>query len=185
MTTTTDTSRIAALVVGIGFCVIAGIEIAYSGNFHGHYDHPREYLLDGVLFITLLGAALAARGFTPLLQAPRMPAALATIGPTLVAIGVLFGMIAGEDPSWFVALGGPGNLMWLIGTVWIGLWAWRTRAFTRFAAVGLALTVPFGIVGAQAGSSVVVGIAWIYIAARVLGPRAFEKAMTAEAQPAN
>lgn len=184
MTSTTDMSRIAALVAGIGFCVLAGIQIAYSGNFHGHYDHPREYVLDGVLFITLLGAALASRGFTPLLHAPRTAAALATIGPTLVAIGVLFGMIAGEDPSWFVALGGPGNLMWLIGTVWIGGWAWRTRAFPRLAAVGLALTVPLGIIGSQSGTSVIVGIAWIYLAARVLSPRPSDDAMTAEAQPA-
>jgi hypothetical protein len=163
------TSWFGALAIagGVCFLVVAWIG-ATNPTFHGDLNSPIEYLNDAfgsaALALTIPGL-LALRGVQ---GAPRAAVETAVTGQLLILIGVLAGLLLGEDPSWFPIVGIPGNLLWLIGTVRIARHTWRARVFPRWTAIALALTVPVGMVLGEFGGSALPGVLWIYLGWRLI-----------------
>jgi hypothetical protein len=81
---------------------------------------------------------------------------------------VLAGLLTGESPAWFAAVGVPGNLLYLVGTIGLAVWAWRSRRLPRACAVGLGLLVPVGLVLAEFGGTLFPAVLWAYLGLRLL-----------------
>ncbi|HVL95891.1 MAG TPA: hypothetical protein VM266_08525 [Solirubrobacteraceae bacterium] len=131
---------------------------------------PEHYVNDGSFAAALV---LTAAGFLLLRrerQAPPRATAAAIGGQLLVAIGVLAGLVTGTVPGWFAAVGVPGNLVAFVATVVLAVWAWRTRALPRPAALALGLVVPVALVGGDAGGAILPAALWGYVGARALTP---------------
>ena len=155
----------AALVAAAALTVLAGVH-ATHGTFDDRLTTTADYLNDGSFTVALVALALAATG---LRGAPAWALRCAVAGPLLVAVGVIAGLATGESPGWFAAVGVPGNLLWLAGTVALGRWAWRSGALPRPLALGVALTVPTALILAEIGGSAVAAVAWAAIGLRWLG----------------
>jgi len=167
---TPNTRRLAALAIarGMAFIVLAWIG-ATNPPFHGHLDTTVEYRSDAFLSAALVLTIAGLVALRRLQGAPRGAVETAVAGQLLLLIGVGAGLALGEVPSWFAAVGVPGNLLWLIGTVRIGRHTWRVRVFPRWTAVAIGLTVPAGIVLGEFGGGVLPGVLWIYLGLRFLG----------------
>jgi hypothetical protein len=159
----------AAIAGGMAFLGVAWIG-ATNPTFHGHLDTTVEYLNDAFLSAALALTIPGLVALRRLQSAPRGAVETAVAGQLLLLIGVAAGLALGEDPSWFAAVGVPGNLLWLIGTVRIGRHTWRAGVFPRWAAVAIALTVPVGIVLGEFGGSALPGLLWIYLGLRLIPP---------------
>jgi hypothetical protein len=157
---------VAALTLSASLCVLASVH-ATHGTFDDQLTTTADYLNDGSFTLALVAFALAVQGFARLAP-PRWALRLATIGPLLVAAGVAPALATGESPGWFAAVGVPGNLMWLVGTIALGVWAWRSRAIPRPLAAGVAATVPFALILAEIGGSAIPAIVWAAIGLRWL-----------------
>ena len=48
------------------------------------------------------------------------------------------------------------------------MWAWRSRALPRLAAVGLALLIPVGLAFAEFGGTFLPAVLWAYLGLRLL-----------------
>lgn len=156
----------AALTLSASLCVLAGVH-ATHGTFDDQLTTTADYLNDGSFTVALVAFAFAVQGLGRL-AAPRWALRLATIGPLLVAAGVAPALATGESPAWFAAVGIPGNLMWLVGTIGLGVWAWRSRVLPRPLAAGVAATVPFALILAEIGGSAIPAIVWAAIGLRWL-----------------
>jgi hypothetical protein len=98
--------------------------------------------------------------------ASRWAIACATLGPLLVVTGIGTGIALGHSPSWFAAVGIPGNLLWLVGLIGLGRATARSRAMPRWVAYALPLSViallPFG----ELGGSILTAALWAWLAHR-------------------
>ena len=167
MTTELRGRGAAALLLALALLVLAGVH-ATLGTFDDQLTTTADYLNDGSFSVALVAFAFAIQGLRTM-GAPRWPVRLATTGAVLVAAGVAPALATGESPAWFAAVGVPGNLLWLIGTVALARWAWRSGALPRWLAVGVGLTVPSALVLAEVGGSAIAAVVWATIGLRWLG----------------
>jgi hypothetical protein len=167
MTTDLRGHGAAALVLAGALTILAAVH-ATHGTFDDQLSSSADYLNDGSFAVALIAFAFAVQGLRTL-GAPRWPVRLASAGALLVAAGVAAALATGESPAWFAAVGIPGNLLWLVGTVALARWAWRARALPRWLAVGIGLTVPSALVLAELGGSAIAAVAWAIIGLRWLG----------------
>ena len=66
-------------------------------------------------------------------------------------------------------LGLPGNLLAWVGFIWLGIWAWRSRALPRWVAVLMLVSVPqVTLVLADLGGSALTGALWCGIGVQLL-----------------
>jgi hypothetical protein len=160
--------RTAALVAlgGVAFIVMAVVQATHP-TFDDQLTTTIDYVNDGSFALALL---LTIPGLLAL-AGPTAPTRLAVAGQALIVAGVVPALATGESPSWFAAVGVPGVLATLVGTVWLGVRAWRSASLPRPAAVALALTVPAGIIAADVGAAVVPGIFWLWLGARLVATR--------------
>lgn len=156
-----------AIAAGLSGLLLAVIQLT-SGPFEGHYVRTVEYFNDFAL-IGLLGFAAGGEIAVRRTQGGS-PWAIRTaiVGQCLLVFGISVGIALAEDPDWFFVIGAPGQLLWLTGTVGLGVQIWKARVFPRWTAVGVALTVPFGIIGAEFGLTAVVGATWLFLGLRML-----------------
>lgn len=165
----TTRSRLAALVAfgGLAFIAVAAVNLA-APPLEGGFDSTSEYLRE---VFSLLAIALTVPGIFLLRElqgAPRGSVEMAAAGQSLIVAGIAAGLVIGEAPSWFMALGAPGLLLWLIGTVRIAGHTWRAGRLPRWTAIGIGLTVPVGMVMGEIGGSLLPGALWLYLAATKL-----------------
>ncbi|MBD0282761.1 MAG: hypothetical protein ICV69_11295 [Thermoleophilaceae bacterium] len=171
------TTRLAALALagGLAFAIVGVIRLTHA-PFEGHYASTTEYAQDIALLSALLLTIPGLVALRRIQGAPRGSLAAAVAGQALLGTGVAGGIASGEDPSWFFAVAGPALLLLLFGTVWIGIHTWRAGFLPRWGAVGIALTVPVGIAPlSEVGGSLLVGLLWIYLAARLMAPGARQR----------
>lgn len=69
-----------------------------------------------------------------------------------------------EDPEWFAVLGLPGNLLASIGFIVAALAGWRSRRIPGWAAVLLGVGGFVAILGAELGTTVLIGCYWLWYA---------------------
>ncbi len=161
-----DTQLTAATLTGAGaFLALAGIHVTH-GTFDAQLTSAVDYANDTLFTLGLLGAAAAAQ----LLRrhgAGARATLLATFGPLLVAAGVVAGLVLGHSPSWFAAVGVPGNLLWLTGLILVAARALRAGTLPAPLALALPLCVVCGVGMAEFGGSIVPAVVLAALAARL------------------
>jgi hypothetical protein len=159
-------TTLCAIAGGVAFVALGAIG-ATQPTFDGDYDSAIAYVNDLVAIAALVLTVPGLLALRHAQGAPRGAVECAAIGQGLIAVGIAAGVALGEDPSWFMALGGPGLLLWLVATARLGLHTWRVRLFPRWTALALALTVPVGMILGELGGSILPGILWIYLGSRM------------------
>lgn len=169
----TDSTLTAAAFAGAAaFLVLAGIHVTH-GTFDDQLTSVVDYANDSAFTIALVGSAAAAQ----LLRgagAGRKAVALATFGPLLVAVGVVAGLILGHSPSWFAAVGVPGNLAWLAGLVALTVWHHRAKALPGWG-YALPLLMISGVILAEFGGSIIAAVLLAGLGARLGGARTLHR----------
>jgi hypothetical protein len=169
-TTRASANRRLALVptlTGIGYLALTAIVLvdrARLGRAAGdELERTVDYVRDSTFALTLLLTIAAAATLRPALGISRRALGLVALGELLVFVGVLAGLVTGASPSWFAAVGLPGNLLAFLGLALIGRHAWRTRAFPRWLAVLFFLAVPLGIGIFEYGGGLIVAALWLCV----------------------
>lgn len=120
-----------------------------------------------IAFFTYLVSSVVAVGMVRRAgMATRTSERLITVGYTTVALGVAAGFALREDPTWFVFLGGPGNLIAIIGWITLGATSARQRLLPKWLALLAAIGGVFAVVLAEFGSQVLIGCFWLHLAWR-------------------
>lgn len=154
------------MAAGLSGLVLAAIQLT-SGPFEGHYVRTVEYFNDFAL-IGLLAFAIGGEiGLRHSQGSAPWAMRTAITGQCLLIVGISIGIALAEDPDWFIAFGIPGQLLWLTGTIGLGVQTWKARVYPRWTAAGIALSVPFGIIGAEIGLTAVVGVTWLFLGFRM------------------
>jgi hypothetical protein len=156
-----------AFLAAAAFAVGAGIHVTH-GTFDSELTSTVDYANDIAFTLGLAGCATAAVPLGRAVSAARWARVAAIVGPLLVAIGVAAGLALGHSPSWFAAVGVPGNLMWLAGLIGIGRASARSRALPRWMAYalpqGLVALLPFG----EFGGSLLTALVWGCVGVQLL-----------------
>jgi hypothetical protein len=156
-----------ALVAAAAFAVGAGIHVTH-GSFDSELTTTVDYANDMAFSLGLAGCAAAALGLGRRIDAPRWALVASVAGPLLVLAGVVAGLALGHSPSWFAAVGIPGNLAWLAGLIGLGRAGRRSRALPRWVAYALPLSwfalLPFG----EFGGSLLTAAVWGYVGVLLL-----------------
>jgi hypothetical protein len=161
MTRNAQLQRIAAAIAALAYVGLA-ITVVSKGTGEGHYEASFEYVI-GYLFLTaLLAVSLAIGVFRD--RSPR-GTALVIAGSLLVAVGVGWGNLSGEDPSWFAVFGVPGNLLMLVGFALIARRVRREGKPGVVLALLLVACVPLSLIAAEIGGSLVAALLWALVAA--------------------
>ncbi|MCX6397945.1 MAG: hypothetical protein NTV23_15765 [Propionibacteriales bacterium] len=87
-------------------------------------------------------------------------------GYALVAFGVAAGFVLRDDPDWFIIVGGPGNLLALVGWIALGVSGARRGLLPRWTAVLGAIGGVFAVLFAEFGSQVLIASFWLFLATR-------------------
>lgn len=164
------TGALAAAATAIAFLVLGVVQVTH-GAFDGQLTDAVDYANDGSFTVALLGIAVGLTALRRDRDNPRFALEGAVLGAVLVAIGVGVGLALGHSPSWFAAVGVPGNLLLLVNTIRLARSVWREAEWPRWVAVGIGLTVPCGVVLAQTGAPFVLALVWAYVAGRLAAPQ--------------
>lgn len=160
---------LAAIVAALAWLALGAIQATHP-TFDDVLSSPIDYVNDGVFAVALVSTAIAVTGVNLMGIAPRLAALLVAGGYLLVAVGVLVGLAQGHSPDWFAAVGIPGNLLAIIGMVWLGVSIIRHRRLPIWAG-GLAILAGlFAVVTAEVGTSAIAGVFWLYIAVQLVSP---------------
>lgn len=165
-TTRASANRRLALVptlTGLGYLALTAIVLVWGVSQTDELERTVDYIRDSTFALTLLLTIAAAAALRPTLGISRRALALIAVGELLVFVGVLVGLVTGASPSWFAAVGLPGNLLAFLGLALIGRHAWRTRAFPRWLAVLFFLEVPLGIGIAEYGGGLIAAALWLCV----------------------
>lgn len=169
-TETTSPVRTRTLLpslAGASAIALAVYQVATPGppgaTFDTVLDWVRELLFVTYLVTSVLAVHLAARSGLASVTAAR----LLTLSYGAIGVGVLYGMATRDDPDWFFVLAGPGNLLAVVAFVLWGVWGFRRRVLPGWAAVMCAAGGAVSVLGAEFGTSVVVGGFWLYLASRL------------------
>jgi hypothetical protein len=156
-----------AFLAAAAFAVGAGIHVTH-GTFDSDLASTVDYANDITFTLGLVGCAAAAVPLGRVVHAARWARVAAILGPLLVAVGVAAGLALGHSPSWFAAVGVPGNLLWLAGLMGLGRATARSRALPRWVAyalpLGLVALLPFG----ELGGSLLTAVVWGYVGVLLL-----------------
>jgi hypothetical protein len=168
-TITTHTSsrrrtRAVMTTAGLSALAMAIYQVATPGAPDASYETLVDWLREAVFLSYLLASCAAIRLAYRAAMAPRAAMLLVAGGYGAIVVGVSAGMVLGEDPEWFMVLGGPGNLAAVAGFVTWAVWGARRRVFTRPLALLCAVGGSFAVFGAEFGLSVLVAGFWLLLA---------------------
>ena len=170
----TPTSTMGPLLpslVAAAALAMAAYQVLTPGSPTATFDSLSDWVRDLTLlaYLGLSIAGVLAAHHDGL--ATRVVAVLVSAGYGAVLAGVVAGLVLQEDPSWFVVLGGPGNLLAGVGFVVWGAQGWRRRVFPLWAALLCGVGGLLAILLAEFGTTVLIGSFWIYLATRGSGQR--------------
>jgi len=84
-------------------------------------------------------------------------------GQFAVAAAATVSNIRGDDASWFPAVAGPGNFVWVAGSIALAIALYRTARVPRPVAVGLVVayigTIPLSMIG----GGIIAGAYWLAV----------------------
>jgi hypothetical protein len=180
MSSSSKIARLAAGCAALAYGVL-GVVVPWKGTGGGEYVHDSEYVIGYALVVAVLGVAVAVGLFR---ERSRWGPLLVRVGAVALAVGVMWGNVTGDDPSWFVVFGLPGNLLLLVGCVLIAKALWHDGGRVRAFAVMLAVSVPVSLVAAEVGGAFLAAAVWALVAFGVVPPRR-APAPTGELAPAS
>jgi hypothetical protein len=158
-----------ALVLGILAIVNAIVVVGVAPppeNPDELYERAGDYVRDALFLVFLIGTVAAVEVALRRGVAPRVAGRLIQIGYSLIAVGVAIGLAVRDDPDWFFLLAGPGILASIVGFVWWAINAWRERQFPLWLTALLGVGGLTAILGAEAGTTVLIGSFWIGLSLR-------------------
>lgn len=158
-------AAVGGLAITLAVLVVAVLP-ASEQNPDDLYADRWAYVRDGGLLLFLLGTVAAVEVVRHCRLGPNVPTRLVQIGYSLVAIGVLAGLILGSDPGWFFVLAGPGIVASVVGFVWWAVHAGRHRTFPVWAAALLGVGGLTALALGEYGTPVLIGSFWLYLATR-------------------
>ena len=159
MNTNQRTAGLLALAGAAAYLVLVPVHLTH-GTFDGSLETTADYVNDiaflSALLLTVPALLVlgAARGL------PRRATVAIAVGQGLVAVGVAAGLMAGESPSWFAAVGLPGNL--IAFAAWIVV-ARRATEYPMPVRILMAVSVPFGLLGGEIGLTIVPAALWLFL----------------------
>lgn len=157
--------RAAGAVAALAWAVLAAIQMA-NPTFDDQLTTTVDYLNDATFTAALAATAVAADALLRIGAPPAWAVRMVQFGYLLVAAGVSVGLILGHSPSWFAAVGVPGNLVAIIGLVAAGIHGLRRRSLPRPVA---ALAIPTGlftVLFSEFGSSLLACVFWLIVVLR-------------------
>ena len=160
---------LAAVLGGFAWLVLSVVQ-ATNLIFDEILDSPIDYVNDGTFTVALVCTAVAMIGLKTAGVAPRPAALLAAGGYLLIAVGVIAGLVLGYSPDWFAIVGLPGNLLAIIGMIWLGVAIIRHRPLPIWVGVLAIFAGLFAVVMSELGTSIFAAVFWLYIGARLLAP---------------
>lgn len=165
---TTRPSAVAAYVlpgaVALGMTVFVLVTVPRGGVYDGPEDHVADAIFVAFLVTSILGAAAAYRDAL----APRLVPALIGAGYGLVCSAVVAMSILRHEPSWFIFLAGPGQLLAIAGFATWAVWGRRRGGFSWPVALLCGLGGLTAIIGSEAGLTLLIVGFWFSLAARSL-----------------
>lgn len=150
-------------LTGLVYLALMAIVLGWGVSDTDELRRTVDYVRDSTFAAALLLTVAAAAALRPALGISRRALGLVGVGELLVFIGVTAGLVTGASPSWFAAVGLPGNLLAFAGLALIGRHAWRTGAFPRWLAVLFFLAVPVGIGVAEFGGLIIPAALWLSV----------------------
>lgn len=158
-------SLCAAVISGTAYLALAGL-LAFSPPYEHQYTTV-NYASDAAFLIALLASIPAMLAFASSLDR-QLPGVLYSCGAALLSGGVLAELAAGHALSWFVVVGVTGNLLGMIGTIWLAVVARRERAVPVALITLLVLYVPIGVGVAGIGGSIVPAMFWLALSLQLV-----------------
>ena len=152
-----------AAPLGAALACIAAGTIQLTNPEFTDVDPANDSAFLAVLVVTIVSFHAVRR----VAGGSAWPAWLATGGISLIAAGVVVGLVQGSDVEWFFALAGPGLLAWLAASITLAIRAWRTRTLPRWCLPIFALQVPVVVIAANAGGALVGAVMWMAVAHRI------------------
>jgi hypothetical protein len=160
------TTAIALGCVAIALAIAVVSVAAPPKDNDDLYESAWDFVRDAG-FLLYLGLSIAAVEIARRRAvAPTAASRCIQVGYLLIAVGVAIGLVIQDDPDWFFALAGPGILASIVGFVWWAIRGVRDQVLPLWAGVLLGVGGLTAILGAQAGTTVLVGSAWIYLGSR-------------------
>jgi hypothetical protein len=164
------TTRRTAALTAMG----AAAAMAASGLIQLTDAQSSEATVVGIEHVTLAALTATLVLLVPMLlllaRAAGRPWAgrLAAAGMLALAPLTVVSNVRGEDPGFFAAVAVPSNLLWLAGSVVIGLGLRRTRAVPGAVAVAVPVAWFLALPLSALGGGIVAGAIWVAIAWGVL-----------------
>jgi peptidoglycan/LPS O-acetylase OafA/YrhL len=153
-------------VIGAGLSAIAMAltQVLTPGPPTADYESASGLAREGLTLVLLLFSIAAVLVSRRLGDLPGRGPLLVAVGYGLLVVGVAAGLALREDPEWFAVLGLPGNLLASIGFIVAALAGWRSRRIPGWAALLLGVGGFVAILGAELGTTVLVGCYWLWYA---------------------
>lgn len=153
-----------AIVYGVGTMIMGAAQaIRPPEDSIAAIDTPMRWLL--AMFAVILVAVAPAHLSLAKFAGGPWGGRLVAIGTPLLAVGAMSSAINGEDLAWFPPLAGVANLLWLVGSILLGVSLWRAGRVSRWVAVLLPVSMPLTLVLSQLGSGLPIGAFWVTVGA--------------------
>lgn len=164
----------AAIAGGLAWLALVPFAIVNAGRYDEGLvlDTADGYLMYGLLTLALaltvpalLGLHLHQRGADGRLGRVGTLVAIAGVATQSVVIGAI--VVAGQETSWFGVTAPIAIATWFIGSVLLAIAIGRGRLMPRWVAFALPVVTLFAIVGAEFGTSVLIGIFLLVVGLRI------------------
>lgn len=157
--------RASGVVAAAAWTLLAVVQLT-NPTFDDQLTSAIDYVNDSTFTLALITSAIAGNALH-LIGRPRVvPVRLMQLGYVLVAVGVGVGLALGHSPSWFAAVGVPGNLLAIVGMVWLGIHGLARRSLPWWLA---GLAIPTGLLTvlfAEFGTSLLAAGFWLLVVTR-------------------
>ena len=164
LATSSDAGVISA--AGLSAFALALYQVATPGSPEASYDSVLDWTREALFLAYLLASTAAITISRRLGWASKAAHLLISIGYGAIALGVVAGMVAREDPEWFFVVGGPGNLAAAIGFVVFAVHLRRKVRMPLWVALLCGIGGPLAVLMSEFGTSVLIGAFWLVMRGR-------------------